>query len=69
MLNRNYHFAVHDNGIKVEKLGDMELHSDAEALTFGKLVIRELIHKYAGHYTGWIMDITQDKRAVGSVPF
>jgi hypothetical protein len=47
----------------------MELRGDCEALTFGKLVIRELIHKDAGDYTGWTMDITEDERAVGSVPF
>ena len=69
MPNRSYHFAVRDTGTKVEELGDMELRGDIAAVTFGKLVIQELIHKHAGYYTGWTMDITQDKRAVSSVLF
>ena len=69
MLNRSYHFAVHDNGTEIEELGDMELRGDAEALTFGRLVIKELIDKDGGYYTGWTMDVTEDKRAVGSINF
>ena len=69
MINRNYHFVVHDSGTTVEELGDMELRGDNAAITFGKLVISELVYKDAGYYNGWTMDITQDKRAVSSVPF
>jgi hypothetical protein len=57
---RSYHFKVHDNGTEIEELGDMELRGDAEALTFGKLVIKELIHKDVGYYsTGHIPRPTQ----------
>jgi hypothetical protein len=70
MLNRNYHYAVHDNGNRVEELGDIELGGDVEALTFGKRVIRDMIHsRDPGRYTGWTMNITEDKRAVGSISF
>lgn len=69
MLNRSYHFAVHDNGAEIEELGDMELRGDAAALSFGRLVIKELIQKDAGYYTGWTMHVKEDKRAVGSIAF
>jgi hypothetical protein len=65
---RSYHFKVH-NGTKIEELGDMELRGDAAALSFGRLVIKELIHKDIGYHTGWTMDVTEDNRAVGSIAF
>jgi hypothetical protein len=68
LLNRNFGFVVHDTDTKAEVLGDMELGGDAAALSFGRLVIRELIHRAAGYCSGWTLDITEDKRAVGSVP-
>jgi hypothetical protein len=69
MLNRSYHFAVHANGTDIEELGDMEFRGDAAALSFARLVIKELIHKDAGYYTGGTMDVTEDKRAVGTIAF
>ena len=69
MRDRKYHFAIHDKDVQTEDLGDMALRSDVAAVSFGRLIIQELIHKYAEYYSGWTLEITQDKRAVSSVPF
>lgn len=69
MLDREYQFAIHNKDAQSEKPGDMALRSDRAAVAFGRSVVQQLIHKYAGYYSGWTLDITDDKRAVSSVPF
>ncbi len=64
-----YHFAIHNHGTKSETLGGMELSDDATAIAFGLGVILDLMHGGARHYGGWTMDITENARAVGSIPF
>ena len=64
-----YHFALRNNGAgRAERLGFMGLADDGEARAFGKQVIRDLVHGDR-KYTGWIMDITESERPVGSIPF
>jgi hypothetical protein len=64
-----YHFALRNNGARrAEGLGFMGLADDGEALAFGKLVIRDLVHEDR-KYAGCIMDITESERPVGSIPF
>lgn len=69
MLSHNYHFAVHDGDAGAENLGHMELLDDREAFAFGKRVIQEMLDTNAKDYSGWIMDITEDERIVGSIAF
>jgi hypothetical protein len=64
-----YQYAIHDDGTQCETLGGMALDNDADAIAFGRRTIRDLMVGDAKHYTGWTMDITQGKRAVGSVLF
>jgi hypothetical protein len=45
----------------------MSLADDGDALAFGKQVIRDLMHRDR-KYAGWIMDITEGDRPVGSAP-
>jgi hypothetical protein len=57
------------DGSSVEPLGFAPLKDDAEALAFGRQVILELMDENAAQYSGWILDITEGTRAVGSIPF
>jgi hypothetical protein len=57
------------NSGHTEDLGAMELADDAAAVDFGNGVIRDLMRRGAKQYTGWIMEIMEGQRAVGSVPF
>lgn len=63
-----YRFALRNNGgRRVEGLGFMGLVDDGEALAFGKQVIGDLV-RVDRNYAGWIMDITEGKRPVSSIP-
>jgi hypothetical protein len=65
-----YRFVVRNNdATEIENLGRMQLVNDGEALAFGKPMIRDLIREGAGQYDGWTVDIIEDDRAVGSIPF
>jgi hypothetical protein len=45
------------------------LNDDADAFSFAKDVISDLRHTGAARSAGFTMRITQDQRAVGSIPF
>jgi hypothetical protein len=68
-MTRRYIFAVHDNDNRADSLGGIDLVDDREAFDFGRLVIRDLTHSDATQYAGWALDITMEKRIVGSLPF
>ena len=63
----HYRFTIHNGTDKTESLGGASLDDDAEALAFGKRVIRDLMGKST--YVGWTMDISESERTVGSIPF
>jgi hypothetical protein len=63
-----YRFAIQRNS-KIENLGGLALANDAEAIEFGKLVVKDLIRRHAEQHAGWTMEITERGRAVFSVDF
>jgi hypothetical protein len=65
----HYTFSIRDTGTVTEKLGSDVLDNDAEALAFGRRVIRDLMREDEGLYFGWSMDIADGDRAVGSIFF
>ena len=62
-----YLYAIRQNGDRPEGLGEIELPDDAEAIAFGKQVIRDM-EKQDTH-AGWAMDIAEGEREVGTVLF
>jgi hypothetical protein len=65
-----YNFIVHNNDANgIERLGDMALASDGDALAFARLIIRDLMREGAGEYAGWTMEVAQDERDVADIPF
>ena len=63
-----YQFVLrNDGGRWVEGLGSMGLEGDHEALDFGKRVIRDLMNEDQ-KFAGWIMDITEARRPIASIP-
>jgi hypothetical protein len=66
-----YRFALHGkDGNPVETLGALPLSGDAESVTFAEGVIRDMTRAGgAAYHSGWIIDITEGGRGVGSVPF
>jgi hypothetical protein len=65
-----YRFVVRNSDTaEIENLGSMQLANDDEALAFGKRMIRDLIRERAEQYAGWTVDVAEDDRAVGSIPF
>jgi hypothetical protein len=64
-----YRFVVYSSEPVAEDLGHMELRDDADALSFGRGVIRDLMRTNAKLHAGWTMDIAEDDRAVASFPF
>ena len=66
-----YCFALHaKDGSPVETLGALLLRGDAESVTFAEGVIRDMARAgRAAYYAGWMINITEGKRGVGSVPF
>jgi hypothetical protein len=63
-----YHFSLQNKGSRIDDFGGVDFEDDAEALTFGKRVIRELLDKNPEHHALWTMDVTVGKRAVRSLP-
>lgn len=66
-----YSFAIHKtDGRLVETLGALPLVGDAESVAFAEGVIRDMTRAGGtAHYAGWIVNITEGERGVGSVPF
>jgi hypothetical protein len=65
----HYTFSIRDTETVTEKLGSDVLDNDADALAFGRHVIRDLMREDEGLYFGWSMDIADGERAVGSISF
>jgi len=64
-----YKFSIHQNCVRRERLGGIDFANDAEALTFGKRVICDLIDRDMGQYADWTMDITNTDSRAMVVPF
>ena len=64
-----YHFTIHDDGTGVEDLGTMSLEDDNQARAFAARVIADLMHRAPTEYSRRTLDITEGKRAVGSIIF
>jgi hypothetical protein len=65
----SYRFAVHRGANHVERLGSMAFADDAEAIVFGKRIIRDMKERESAYYVGWTMDIKEGLRTVDSVLF
>jgi hypothetical protein len=52
-----------------EDLGGMDLANDAEAVAFGKRIIRDLMDRAAEQYDSWTMEIREGERAIRSLRF
>ena len=63
-----YQFSLHTD-TEVEELGSMALVDDAEALAFGKQVIRDLLDKDDDHCSGWTLEIIDGDRRIASIRF
>jgi hypothetical protein len=63
----HYHFTLQNNGSQIDDLGGVVLTDDAEALDFGKRVIRELLHENPEQHARWTMDITDGERTICSI--
>ena len=66
-----YCFALHNkDGTPVETLGALPLGDDAESVTFAEGVVRDMTRSGGtAYYAGWIVNITEGKRGVGSISF
>ena len=66
-----YCFALHaKDGRPVETLGALSLSGDADSVTFAEGVIRDMtLAGGAAYFSGWIINISEGKRGVRSVPF
>jgi hypothetical protein len=62
-----YHFALRNRGETIDDFGGVEMTSDADAIAFGKRVIRELLEKNPEQYALWAMKITKGTRLVRSI--
>jgi hypothetical protein len=47
----------------------MVLSDDGAALAFGEQMIRDMTYGDVQRYAGWIMNVTQDERAVHNILF
>jgi hypothetical protein len=65
----SYHFALWNNRSEKEDLGFLAMANDDEALAFGCDIIRLIQAENAPAYAGSVVEITQEDRAVGSIPF
>lgn len=64
-----YCFALDRSGKSVETLGALPLEDDAASFAFADDVIRDMTRSGGACYAGWIVNITEGERAVGSVSF
>jgi hypothetical protein len=64
-----YQFVARNEDSQTENLGTIALLDDADARSFAKGVIRDLIHAHPAFCRNWTIDIAEDERAVSSVPF
>jgi hypothetical protein len=65
----HYRFSLQNSDERIEELGGVVLTDDAEALAFGKRVIRELLDKNPEQYARWTMEIAEGKRLVHNIQF
>jgi hypothetical protein len=64
-----YRFSTRQGPTDTEWLGAIELSDDAEALAFGKQLIRDIKCEETTHCVGWTLEIAEQRRAVGAVLF
>ena len=64
-----YRFSTRQGPAVNEWLGAIELPDDAEALAFGKQVIRDYKREETTRCVGWSLEIAEQRRVVGNVHF
>jgi hypothetical protein len=64
-----YRFSTRQGPADTEWLGAIELRDDAEALDFGKQLIRDIKCEETTRCLGWTLEIVEQRRAVGNVLF
>jgi hypothetical protein len=64
----SYHFALFNNRGDKEDLGFLAMADDDEAQAFACDIIRLIQAEHAPAYEGSVVAITQEDRAVGSIP-
>ena len=65
----SYHFVARSDLRRDEDLGFMAMLDDADARAFARGIIRDLMHTHPAFYRTWTIDISEDERAVASIPF
>jgi hypothetical protein len=62
-----YHFALCNDASDREDLGDIDLQSDEDAISFGASVIQDILRDNFWTHSGSVMVITDQKRTVRAV--
>jgi hypothetical protein len=65
---RAYHFTMRGAAGISEELGSHQLDDDADAVSFGLQVVRDLMQVKPEEYAGSVLAITDQARTVGVVP-
>lgn len=63
-----YYFVIRSTK-DTEDLGAMDFADDAEAVAFGKQIIRDLMDRAPKNYASWTMEIREGERTVRNVSF
>ena len=64
-----YRFSTRQGPADTEWLGAIVLPDDAEALAFGRQLIRDFKREHAMQSVGWTLEIAEQRRTVGIVAF
>ena len=64
----SYHFALNNSAGDYEVLGYLAMANDEEALAFGRGVIEDIMRGHTPSYTGSVMEITEGRRDLASIP-
>ena len=65
----SYHFVARSDLPRAEELGLMAMLDDADARAFARGIIRDLMYTHPAFSRTWTIDISEEKRAVASIPF
>ena len=65
----SYHFVARSDLRRDEDLGFMAMLDDADARAFARGIIVDLMRSHPAFYQTWTIDISEEKRAVASIPF
>jgi hypothetical protein len=62
-----YHFVLRSPAGQRDDLGFMPLFDDRAAVAFGEAMVREMAQEHPAPLAGSVIEVTEGKRAVGSV--